>query len=394
MSASVPAIAEIRRPEAFDPREESISECGTELSETDIAAFLERLQSQQDDSQLVTVEPPYFIAFAPHIVRRTDGTGGLPASQYEQAVADANVHFVDTQIVFYSLPIDYIDSDAFYFNINTMAEINALRTTNQVPNAINVYFTENLASEGGALCGISAFTSSPVQAIAVKNSCTATQTNHSTFSHEIGHFFNLFHTHETAFGAEFVNGSNCSTAGDLLCDTPADPQLTTSTVNETTCDYIGMEIDLNGDFYAPDSRQLMSFSLKHCRNTFTTESIARIVATLLGDRLDLFQNEVDVAERSPSVAARIELLPPRPNPMGERVELVFNLERAGFVELTIHDVRGAVVNRRESRFRNAGEHAVSWDGVDAAGRLAAPGIYFARLEVGGRAVTQKIQIVR
>ena len=42
--------------------------------------------------------------------------------------------------------------------------------------------------------------------------------------HEIGHYFGLYHTFESvANGEEFADGSNCATAGDLICDTQADP---------------------------------------------------------------------------------------------------------------------------------------------------------------------------
>jgi hypothetical protein len=39
----------------------------------------------------------------------------------------------------------------------------------------------------------------------------------------MGHFLGLLHTHEDSFGKENVDGTNCRTAGDLLCDTKADP---------------------------------------------------------------------------------------------------------------------------------------------------------------------------
>ena len=113
-------------------------------------------------------------------------------------------------------PIDYIDSDFFYFSISGTSDINLMRTTNTVPNTINIYFTENLPG----LCGISSFTFSSVQGIAMANSCAGLPTNPSTFSHELGHDFDLFHTHEPFYGDECVNGSNCATAGDLVSDTP------------------------------------------------------------------------------------------------------------------------------------------------------------------------------
>ena len=70
----------------------------------------------------------------------------------------------------------------------------------------------------------------------MRNSCAY---NGSTIIHEFGHYFSLFHTHgptNSAITTELVDGSNCTTSGDELCDTPADPNLSG---NVTNCLYTG-----------------------------------------------------------------------------------------------------------------------------------------------------------
>ena len=64
--------------------------------------------------------------------------------------------------------------------------------------------------------------------------------NGSTFIHEMGHFFNLYHTHTTTNGEENVLRNNCTWAGDGFCDTPADPRLNSENVEE--CEYVAREI--------------------------------------------------------------------------------------------------------------------------------------------------------
>jgi hypothetical protein len=200
---------------------------------------------------------------------------------------DCNAAFDGLMTFFYTPGIDYIDDDNFYFGLDTLEEINALRTTNVVPNAINVYFANDPTIQGySSICGISSFTTSPVQGIVMNNDCTGVPSNPSTYPHELGHYFDLFHTHETAFGVELVNGSNCGTAGDLLCDTPADPRLSNALVN-SSCAYIGNLLDPNGDPYDPDPRQYMSYSRKLCRDRFTPMSDTRALATLLDLRGEL-----------------------------------------------------------------------------------------------------------
>ncbi|MEZ6021020.1 MAG: M43 family zinc metalloprotease [Planctomycetota bacterium] len=270
-------------------------ECGTALDPAQVAqiqaqqaAGLYEMPSIQGLAQSLGTGSPYIVPLTMHVVRTSAGTGGLPVDRLLDSIDDANVAFAAANIEFCMAgPVDYIDSDAFYFNINTTSEINALRTTNTVPGTINLYFTQNLANSSGGLCGISAFTTSSVQAIAFANNCVATSTNHSTFPHELGHYFDLFHTHETAFGEECVNGSNCAFAGDLVCDTPADPRLSSATVN-SNCAYVGGETDsCTGAVYQPDATNLMSYSTKPCRTNFTPQQIARAEATLVNLRPEL-----------------------------------------------------------------------------------------------------------
>jgi hypothetical protein len=87
-----------------------------------------------------------------------------------------------------------------------------------------------------------------------------------------------------------VDGSNCDVAGDLLCDTPADPRLSSSTVTDfPECLYIGGE---NGPCpgdgpFAPDTSNLMSYSRKRCRDNFTAQQDTRALATLINLRPEL-----------------------------------------------------------------------------------------------------------
>ncbi len=61
----------------------------------------------------------------------------------------------------------------------------------------------------------------------------------------------LIHTHDTPTNEmELVDKKNCLVAGDLICDTPADPDLN-GVVNSMTCVYTGDKVDANGEPYRP-----------------------------------------------------------------------------------------------------------------------------------------------
>jgi len=267
--------------------------CGTEVTAEHLAHLRARaeLPAARPPEE---PEPPYCVPIAAHIVRRSNGTSGLSMTRYDQGMEDLNAAYANTGVGFYTLSIDYIDDDDYYEEIDTDAEIDAIRGENVVANAINAYFVKELADEDGGLCGKSSFTGTTPQGIVMDNDCMGLTSNPSTWPHEVGHYFDLYHTHETTFGAELVDGTNCTTAGDLLCGTPADPTLDTSDDNANVndfpdCSYFGTETDANGDSYAPDTSQYMSYAPKRCRDTFSGDSETRFLTTLLDERPDLLE---------------------------------------------------------------------------------------------------------
>ncbi len=82
----------------------------------------------------------------------------------------------------------------------------------------------------------------------------------NTLAHEVGHVLGLSHTHDALIEPELVDGSNCTVGGDMLCDTPADPQLNLPGLMLQPCTYVGTITDANGDLYTPMVNNLMSYS--------------------------------------------------------------------------------------------------------------------------------------
>lgn len=79
-----------------------------------------------------------------------------------------------------------------------------------------------------------------------------------------------------------------------------------------------------------------------------------------------------------------------PNPSHGPVTLACALPAAGRVRLVLYDLRGARVTTMSDATLPAGSHSFQWDGRDAQGIAVAPGMYLARLEAGGAAVTTRI----
>jgi flagellar hook assembly protein FlgD len=64
------------------------------------------------------------------------------------------------------------------------------------------------------------------------------------------------------------------------------------------------------------------------------------------------------------------------------------------MRLDIYDANGRRVRQLGSSTRPVGEQTIAWDLRDESGRAVQAGLYFARLEVDGRVLTQKFATLR
>lgn len=106
---------------------------------TTIPAGVTVEQAQSGDLNLykrTDFTPPLRLAI--HVVRYSDGTGGISQSNLDQKIADLNYFFEQALIEFYIFKVDYIDDDQ-YASIN-FDEADELRTINEIASSINVYF--------------------------------------------------------------------------------------------------------------------------------------------------------------------------------------------------------------------------------------------------------------
>jgi hypothetical protein len=91
----------------------------------------------------------------------------------------------------------------------------------------------------------------------------------------------------------------------------------------------------------------------------------------------------------------LALHPPRPNPARGSTTLRFDVPtHGGDARLALYNVRGQLVRSVRGRVLTRGRHDWLWDGTDDSGAEVSSGVYFVRLEVDGRAETQKILLVR
>ncbi len=256
-------------------------ECGTVVTPVQIA--VERARLSQGYPELVPLaNRPYRLPITIHIVRLDDGTGGFTLADLDDAMQNLNAMWEQVGVYFYQRgPVDFIDS-TYHSNVpDSQFRRDQLRLVNPVANTINVYFTQ-LAE----LCGQSTFTDSSPQGILMDNDCAGVGNSPSTFAHEVGHYFDLYHTHETAFGVECPSGENCGDTGDLHCSTAADPELDYENDVTTACIWTGFasnpgKCDDPGT-YDPPTRNIMSYSRRTCRTQFTAQQEGKAIFVLVG----------------------------------------------------------------------------------------------------------------
>jgi hypothetical protein len=201
-----------------------------------------------------------------HVLRRNDGTGGLSQAQIDDWISVLCEDYIEYQIIIKVIGQSNLNNSTFYNGI-TDTNYPSLITTNTHSNAIDIYLLSPNDTYSRAV-------NIPGIAMAVGGSFQGT----SVLSHEFGHCLGLFHTHSGRGCLDFINcseninGSNCSTCGDLVCDTPADPCLQ-GNVN-TSCEYIG------DPSFNPDVHNIMSYAPPDCLNRLTTEQMERIHFTI------------------------------------------------------------------------------------------------------------------
>lgn len=268
--------------EVRPPADGEVVECGSFVRPEEVPLALAQEASGAYDVPPGQLVATYYIPMTFHVVRSSAHTGGLSATRLAAGLTQVNSEFAEMQFCFYQQgPTLYIDDDRYYIAVDNVAEADALRRIEPVADTVNVYFVPNFVP----YAGLSSFTFSDPQGIVIDNDYVGLAGT-TTFPHEVGHLFDLYHTHETALGRECVKrtgtGVNCTTAGDLLCDTPADPGLGTANVN-TSCVYTGTTNGpCTGDGrYAPNPRNLMSYSRSSCRNDFSSGQVARARSTLV-----------------------------------------------------------------------------------------------------------------
>jgi len=201
-----------------------------------------------------------------HDLMDLQGNGDLTLAEIE-AVLD-NLQAFYAGIVQFRL-VEIVDTPVAYYDVPLIFLQRVFENTTS--DALDIILTDpNHPLERGQAQWIPAtafFVSGPI-------------INSNVVAHEMGHCLGLFHTFETMFCAESPDGSNCTTCGDMVCDTAACPApLWEPYTDPQTCSLTAAFYAIYPD-YDPDPTNVMVYAPTHCLDTITPEQADRLLAMI------------------------------------------------------------------------------------------------------------------
>ncbi len=212
------------------------------------------------------------------VIKDSLGTTGISDTMLQNAVDRLNEVWAPTGITFEFCERRDLDNHQFnnYIELQDAADMRAMYYE---PNIINVFISATIfLTQYGIVGGYASMPGGSDIIHITKSSLNGS--DNEVLVHEMGHFLGLFHTFETDMGLELVDGSNCSTAGDIICDTEANPTSDGNDFSGIDCNYIGTPAtDAMGNFYVPPSKNFMSYS--PCKCQFTKQQYNRMVEQYL-----------------------------------------------------------------------------------------------------------------
>ncbi len=106
----------------------------------------------------------------------------------------------------------------------------------------------------------------------------------------------------------------------------------------------------------------------------------------VNETLSVFKNSIKNSTLGEIVAT--------PNPFNPETTIKYYLYEKSLVRITIFDLVGRVVNNLSYGIQYPGLNAKNWDGTDKIGSNVPSGVYLYQIQIGNRAITNKIMLLK
>lgn len=242
-----------------------------------------------------------------HIVRKSDGTGGVTELAIDEQMCELNDSYTDANIVFFikDKSYNYINSTLLYTQPSSGAGATKMivEKANKGKNAVNIFVCQSANTQSGLGTTLGYYSPTYDHIVIRINQINKTS---GTLSHEMGHFLSLLHTHNgwdsepynaTKHGnpvsskyspsgvlIELADRTNCETAGDYLCDTREDYNFGFGWSGCNT--YTAGTKDPNGDLCDPDEKNFMGYFIGCDKYFFSNDQITMMQADLASSKRD------------------------------------------------------------------------------------------------------------
>lgn len=218
-----------------------------------------------------------------HLTRTADNLVEFDFEAFEQSLAWMNEAFKPICIDFEICAVDTL----FDYNWNKLGlagEIMQMDALIYQPHVINLFVVCQFSNP--ILCAVtgSGDIANPDKAfLHITKDCAI---NEAQLTHEMGHLFGLYDAYHNQ--DELVDGSNCITHGDQICDTPADPFYGNSQITwvNQDCEFIFDGLDSLGQYYKPEVGNIMAaYTCAECG--FTYQQFLSMAKTWLDSERDM-----------------------------------------------------------------------------------------------------------
>jgi len=239
------------------------------------------------------------------IYRNSDGGDGVADIKIKKFIDDLNYYnkINHTGFRYYLQEVVNIDKTN-KLNLGYFVEAPWQNIVNRTKGCINIYLADSLVRKTSKRkINIKGTYNTITKSVIIQKSTSSTG-----LSHEIGHYFGLFHPHRNYRAGKkhqecvsrtrkakglFKNGLICEINGDGLADTPAEPSL--SFLVDNNCKFTGAILkDRWGDKYKSNTNNIMSYPThSKCRDNFTEGQVAVMLFTASENKYHKYWNTED-----------------------------------------------------------------------------------------------------
>jgi hypothetical protein len=198
-----------------------------------------------------------------YIIKNIEGVAGIRITDINNGISSANTFFKNIGIQFTVDSINYINDYNYSFITRDHNRVELL-TLFAKPGRINLFLADSIKLGAERSYGFTYFPDEPDSNFIFLDKKYVEGNYLSTM---LGHFMGLFSTHETLGGASYASETNCSTSGDFICDTYADPDI--FGMVDINCQYTGNAMDPGHKYYVPSVANIMSNSADACKCIFS-----------------------------------------------------------------------------------------------------------------------------